>query len=233
MIHSRGLSTGRRAWRRRSACCSRMSRCSALSRAYRPLGFRRGLGVDVGIWSGRRTPCRRLIDAERAIDHGESRTSASRATSREIYANRIPLRDPACRGLADIADQWISAGQAAEQQLRSTLGTSGAGPGEPGTGASKSDVTVPADRGSSATCQEDMRPRNGQGDDAHAVWELSGDTRSRSTDLKIPPPARDVQSILWATQPDTRRSVRAEVPDHKPNASRWWHREGKSNHGCL
>jgi hypothetical protein len=170
------------------------------------------LGVGVGIWSGRRTPCRGLIDAERAIDHGESRTSASRATSREIYANRIPLRDPACRGLADIADQWISAGQAAEQQLRSTLGTSGAGPGEPGTGASKSDVTVPADRGSSATCQEDMRPRNDQGD---------------------PPPARDVQSILWATQPDTPRAGWAEVPDHKPNASRWWHREGKSNHGCL
>jgi hypothetical protein len=39
-----------------------------------------------------------------------------------------------------------------------TLGTSGAGPGEPGTGASKSDVTVPADRGSSATCQKKCNP---------------------------------------------------------------------------
>jgi hypothetical protein len=41
----------------------------------------------------------RLIDAERAIDHGECRTSASRVTLREIYANRIPLPDPANRGL--------------------------------------------------------------------------------------------------------------------------------------
>ena len=39
---------------------------------------------------------------------------------REIYANRIPLPDPACRGLVvDTADQLIAAGQAAEQQPRS------------------------------------------------------------------------------------------------------------------
>jgi hypothetical protein len=49
--------------------------------------------------------------------------------SREIYANRIPLRDPACRGLAYTADQWIGAGQAAEQQPRSHARNKRSGPG--------------------------------------------------------------------------------------------------------
>jgi hypothetical protein len=73
--------------------------------------------------------CRRLIDAERAIDHGENRTSASRVTSREICADRIPLPDPACRGLVDTADQLIAAGQAAEQQPRSHARNKRNGPG--------------------------------------------------------------------------------------------------------
>jgi hypothetical protein len=64
-------------------------------------------------------PCGRLIDVERAIDHVETRTSASRVTSREIYPNWIPLPDPACRRLVDTADQLIAAGQAAERQPRS------------------------------------------------------------------------------------------------------------------
>jgi hypothetical protein len=82
--------------------------------------------------------CRRLIDAERAIDRGESRTSASRVTLREIYANRIPLPDPACRGLVvDTADQLIAAGQAAEQQPRSHARNKRNEPGEPGTGATQ------------------------------------------------------------------------------------------------
>ena len=119
MIHPRGLSTGCRAWRGRSVCCGRMSRCPALSRAFRLLGLRRGLGVRVGTWSGRRTPLLGLIDAERAIDHGECRTSASRLTLRAISTNRNPLPDPACRGLVDTADQLIAAGQAAERQPRS------------------------------------------------------------------------------------------------------------------
>lgn len=63
--------------------------------------------------------CRRLIDVERAIHHVETRTSASRVTSREIYPNWIPLPDPACRRLVDTADQLIAAGQAAERQPRS------------------------------------------------------------------------------------------------------------------
>ena len=78
--------------------------------------------------------CRRLIDAERAIDHEESRTSASRLTLREIYANRIPLPDPACRGLVDTRDQLIAAGQGAEQQPRSHARNKRNGSGEPGTG---------------------------------------------------------------------------------------------------
>jgi hypothetical protein len=39
--------------------------------------LRRGLGVGVRAWSGRRAPLPRLIEAERAIDHEESRTSAT------------------------------------------------------------------------------------------------------------------------------------------------------------
>jgi hypothetical protein len=56
LIHPRGLSTGCRAWRGRSSCCGRMWRCPALSRAFRLLGWRRGLGVGVGTWFGRGTP---------------------------------------------------------------------------------------------------------------------------------------------------------------------------------
>ena len=91
--------------------------------------------------------CRRLIDAERAIDHEESRTSASRLTFREIYANRIPLPDPACPALVDAADQLIAADQAAEQRPRSHARNKRNGPGEPSTGATHVRRPVPADRG--------------------------------------------------------------------------------------
>ena len=96
--------------------------------------------------------CWRLIDAERAIDHGESRTSASRVTLGEIYANRIPLPDPACRGLVVDTDQLIAARHAAERQPRSHARNKRNEPGaNPALEQRKSDVPVPADRGSSAT----------------------------------------------------------------------------------
>jgi hypothetical protein len=169
VTHLRGLSTGCRAWRGRSACCGRMSRCPALSRAFRLLGLRRGLGVGVETWSGRRTPLP-AADRRRAGHRPrESRTSASRVTSREIYANRIPLPDPAGRGPVDTADQMIAAGQAAERQATLTRPEQAErARANPAPEQRKSDVPVPADRGSSATCQEEMRPRKGQADDAHA-----------------------------------------------------------------
>jgi hypothetical protein len=224
MIHPRGLSTGCRAWRGRSACCGRMSGCPALSRAFRLLGLRRGLGVGVGTWSGGEHHCRRLIDAERAIDHVESRTSASRVTLREIYANRIPLPDPACRGLVvDTADQLIAAGQAAEQQPRSHARNKRNEPGRTRhwSNASQTSRCQPLE-GVRQPARKKMRPRKGQAD--IGVWGLSGDTRSRSIDLRLRRPHEMSSRSGGRRRPHTPRLGRAETPDHEPNASRWWHR---------
>jgi hypothetical protein len=170
--------------------------------------------------------CWRLIDAERAIDHGECRTLASRLTLREISTNRKPLPDPACRGLVDTADQLIAAGQAAEQQPRSHARNKRNGPGEPGTGARH--VRRPGASRSGEFCNLPGKnaTRKGQADDLHAgVWGLSGDTRSRSIDLRLRRPHEVSSRSCGRLRPHTPRSARAETPDQEPNASRWWHRE--------
>ena len=62
--------------------------------------------------------CRRLIDVERAIDHVETRTSASTVTSRDLPQLDSPPR-PGLSQTRRHADQLIAAGQAAERQPRS------------------------------------------------------------------------------------------------------------------
>jgi hypothetical protein len=224
MIHPRGLSTGCRAWRGRSACCSRMSGYPALSRAFRLLGLRRGLGVGVGTWSGRRTPL--AADRCRAghRPRGMPNLGVEGHLARDLRQPDSPPRPGQSRTRRRTADQLIAAGQAAEQQPRSEQAERARA--NPALEQRKSDVPVPADRGSSATCQEDMRPRKGQADDAHiGVWGLSGDTRSRSIDLRLRRPHEMSSRSGGRRRPHTPRSGRAETPDHEPNASRWWHRE--------
>ena len=117
------------------------------------------LGGGVGTGVGGEHHCRRLIDVERAIDHVETRTSASRVTSREIYPNWIPLPDPACPRLVDTADQLIAAGQAAERQPRSHARNKRNRPGRTRrwSNASQTSQCQPIE-GGSATYQEEMRP---------------------------------------------------------------------------
>jgi hypothetical protein len=88
-------------------------------------------GRCCGTWSGRRTPLPAADHAERAIDHGESRTSASRLTLREIYANRIPCPTRPAAGSSTPHRRRPS------RRTAATLTRPGQaeGPGEPGTGA--------------------------------------------------------------------------------------------------
>jgi hypothetical protein len=204
----------------------------SVARALRLLGLRRGLGVGVGTWSGRRTPL--AADRRRAGHRPRGcRTSASRVTLREIYANRIPLPDPACRGLVvDTADQLIAAGQAAEQQPRSEQAERARA--NPALEQRKSEVPVPADRGSSATCQEDTRPRKGQADDAHiGVWGLSGDTRSRSIDLRLRRPHEMSSRSVGDADHTLPGRVGPRLPTTNRTQAGGGTGKGKSNHGCL
>jgi len=128
MIHPRGLSTGCRAWRGRSACCGRMSGYPALSRAFRLLGLRRGLGVGVGTWSGRRTP---LAADRRRAGHrprGMPNLGVEGHLARDLRQPDSPPRP----GLSRTGRRRRSAdrrGQAAEQQPRSHARNKRNGPG--------------------------------------------------------------------------------------------------------
>jgi hypothetical protein len=99
----------------------------------------------------------------------------------------------------------------------------------------KSNLPVPADRGSSAACQEEMRPRKGQADDAHAgVWGLSGDTRSRSIDLLDSAARTRCPADLVG---DADHTLPGRVGPKLPTTNRTQvggdTGKGKSNHGCL
>jgi len=202
MIHPRGSSTGCRAWRGRSACCGRMSRCPALSRAYRLLGFRRGLGVGVGIWSGKRIPMP-ATDRRRAghRPRGKPNLSVGGHLARDLrqpdspprpclsrtrrHRGSIDRRRPSCRTAATLTRTKQAERAWANPALEQAGQTSRFQPIE--------GVPQPA--------RKKCDPRKGQGDDPHAgVWEQSGDTRSRSTDLKLRRPHEMSSRSLGATQ---------------------------------
>ena len=104
--------------------------------------------------------------------------------------------------------------------------TPGLGPAEPGTGATQvRRPPVLAGRGSSATCQEEMRPRKGLADDAPAGVLGAVQGQADPNDLRLRRPHEMSSRSCGRRRPHTPRSGRAGPPDHEPNASRWWHRE--------
>jgi hypothetical protein len=189
------------------------------------------LGIGVGSGLGGEHHCRRLIDAQRAIDHGESRTSASRITSREIYANRIPLRDSACRGLADnrSVDRRRPSRRTAATLTRS-------GQAEPARATRRWSKQVrphgAADRGSCAT-RKKCDPRR-----ARVMMHMPqfGSCQvTRAADPLILNSAARTRCPVDLVG-DADHTLPGRVGPRLPTtnrASRWWHREGKSNHGCL
>jgi hypothetical protein len=112
------------------------------------------LGLGVGTWSGRRTP---LAANRRRAGHrprGMPNLGVEGHLARDLRQPDAPPRP----GLSRTRRRHRRSADRRRPSRRTaaTLGTSGTSPGEPGTGTRKSDVPVPADRGSSATCQEDM-----------------------------------------------------------------------------
>jgi hypothetical protein len=162
-IHPRGLSTGCRAWRGRSACCGRMSRCPALSRAFRLIGLRRGLGLGVGTLCGRRTPLP-AADRRRAghRPRGKPNLGVEGHLARDLRQPDSPHR-PGLSRTRRHRDQLIAAGQAAEQQPCSHAWNKWNGPERTGTGATQ--VRRPGASRSTEfrNLPEEMRPRERRG----------------------------------------------------------------------
>ena len=165
MIHPRGLSTGCRAWRGRSACCGRMSRCPALSRAFRLLGLRRGLGVGVGTWSGRRTPLP-AADRRRAghRPRGKPNLGVEGHLARDLRQPDSPPRP----GLSRTRRRHRRSADRRRPSRRTAATLTRPEQAEraranPALEQRKSDVPVPAGRGSSATCQEKNATPEGPG----------------------------------------------------------------------
>ncbi len=80
-----------------------------------------------------------------------------------------------------------------------------------------------------------MRPRKGQADDAPAgvLGAVQGQAQPIQMILDSAARTRCPADLVGDADHTPPGRVGPGTPDHEPNASRWWHREGKSNHGCL
>ena len=112
--------------------------------------------------------------------------------------------------------------------------TPGLGPAEPGTGATQvRRPPVLAGRGRPATCQEEMRPRKGQADDAPAgvLWAVQGKPIQMILDsaARTRCPA-DLVGDADHTPPGR---VGPGLPTTNRTQAGGGTGKGKSNHGCL